>query len=86
MVANRIGYSRLLPLLYCIRATATRLQGKDTLFLSFNRGCDRGRASSTVTHYPDDPEFRELLCRVIAQRIYDEVRGVCNDIGMVQAE
>jgi len=29
-----------------------------------------------VTRYLNNPEFQEVLFRMMAQRIYDEVRGV----------
>jgi hypothetical protein len=44
------------------------------------------RNEKLVTRYLNDPEFQEVLFRVMAQRIYDEVRGVGDDAGMVRAE
>lgn len=34
------------------------------------------RNEQLVTRYLNDPEFQEMLFRMMAQRIYDEVRGV----------
>jgi type I restriction enzyme, R subunit len=44
------------------------------------------RNEKLVTRYLNDPEFQEVLFRVMAQRIYDEVRGVGDGAGMVRAE
>ena len=42
------------------------------------------RNEKLVTRYLNDPEFQEVLFRVMAQRIYDEVRSVGDDNKMVE--
>jgi len=37
------------------------------------------RNEKLVTRYLNDPEFQEVLFRVMAQRIYGELRGVAGD-------
>jgi len=44
------------------------------------------RNEKLVTRYLNDPEFQEAPCRVMAQRLYDEVRGVGDNTEMVRAE